>query len=220
MKAILSKINGLRKRRVDVLRTLWYSSKYPADHGKLLVAKETYVEADKKSLVRSGNVHIGCPKGLFGNIGIPGRDKTLVLVDNGGKLVLGEDVYIYSGARIIVGGRGVVQIGDNTSIAANSYLLSRSRIAIGSDCAISWDVQIMDTDFHDIADGKSEPVKDAPVVIGNHVLICSKATILKGVSIGNNSIIAANAVVTRDVPDGCIAAGNPARIIKENTDWK
>ncbi len=75
--------------------------------------------------------------------------------------------------------------------------------------------QIMDSDFHEIWDEDSEQIKDTSVVIGNHVLVCSKVTILKGVKIGNNVIIAANSVVTRDVPNGCVAAGNPARIIKK-----
>ena len=108
----------------------------------------------------------------------------------------------------------------NISISANTYLLCRNSITIGNDCAISWDCQIMDTDFHQLSDKQGDLIQDASVVIGNHVLICSKATILKGVTIGDHAIVAANSVVTRDVPAGCIVAGNPARIIKNEVYWK
>lgn len=54
-----------------------------------------------------------------------------------------------------------------------------------------------------------------PVIIGNNVWIGDKATILPNVSIGNGAIIAANSVVTKDVPEYCIVAGNPAKIIKQ-----
>ena len=220
MKAILSKFNSIRKRRIDVARSLWYTKKWPSDHGKFIVAQKTHVDAGKENLMRAGNVHIGCPKGIFGHIGIPGVDATLIKVDGNGTLYLQEGVCLYAGTRIIVAGQGCVEIGKNTSIAANTYLLARNQITIGNNCAISWDCQIMDTDFHEIADECGAHATDAPVIIGDHVLICSKATILKGVKIGNNAIIAANSVVTKDVPDSCMVAGNPAKIIMENVHWK
>lgn len=62
--------------------------------------------------------------------------------------------------------------------------------------------------------------KTKPVCIGNHVWIGQRAMILKGVSIGDGAIIAAGAVVTRDVPAGCLAAGVPAKVIRKNVEWK
>jgi maltose O-acetyltransferase len=57
-----------------------------------------------------------------------------------------------------------------------------------------------------------------PIVIGNNIWIGVNARINKGVNIGSNSIIAANSVVTKDVPENCIAAGNPAKVVKSNID--
>ena len=59
-----------------------------------------------------------------------------------------------------------------------------------------------------------------PVFIGNHVWIGTNVTILKGVTIGDGAIIAAGSVVTKSVPSKCLAAGVPAKVIKENVEWK
>ena len=59
-----------------------------------------------------------------------------------------------------------------------------------------------------------------PVTIGNHVWICSNSIVLKGVTIGDGAIIAAGAVVTKDVPSKCMVGGNPAKIIRTNVDWQ
>lgn len=59
-----------------------------------------------------------------------------------------------------------------------------------------------------------------PVFIGKHVLIGCNSLTMKGVTIGDGAIIGAGSVVTKDVPSGCLAAGNPAKIIKESVTWK
>ena len=121
MKAILSKFNSIRKRRIDVARSLWYTKKWPSDHGKFIVAQKTHVDAGKENLMRAGNVHIGCPKGIFGHIGIPGVDATLIKVDGHGALYLQEGVCLYAGTRIIVAGQGCVEI--DQSKRSSSFLL-------------------------------------------------------------------------------------------------
>lgn len=76
---------------------------------------------------------------------------------------------------------------------------------------------IRDSDNHTIHYDGFE--KSKPIIIGNHVWIGMRATILKGVTIGDGAIIAAGAVVTKDVPARCLVAGVPARVIKENIEW-
>ena len=102
-----------------------------------------------------------------------------------------------------------------------SLIQCANHITIGDNCAIAGDVLIQDTDFHPVMDedGNPKPISK-PIHIGNHVWICAKATILKGVTIGDGAIVAAGAVVTKDVPARCVVAGNPGKIVKENVVWK
>ena len=93
-----------------------------------------------------------------------------------------------------------------------------STITIGHDVAISENVTIWDSDTHLIV-GK-EDVMTQPITIGNHVWIGANVTILKGVTIGDGAIIAAGAVVTKNIAPNCLAAGIPAKIIKENVAWR
>lgn len=88
-------------------------------------------------------------------------------------------------------------------------------ISIGDNTVIAQNVCIRDTDSHTLIGS----VKSAPVTIGNHVWIGTKAIILKGVTIGDGAVIAAGAVVTHDVPAKCLVAGVPAKVIKRNVEW-
>ena len=121
----------------------------------------------------------------------------------------GTDIRIFNNAKLTLG---------SGYINGFSQIVCAKNIEIGNDVAIARDVIIRDTDAHDILDGKHQKIK--PVKIGNHVWIGAKAMIMKGVTIGDGSIIAAGAIVTKDVPEKCIVAGVPAKIIKENVTWR
>lgn len=154
--------------------------------------------------------HCGCRLGVRGKV-VVHRSRT------GAQLVLGNDVFLYDNVHIALEDECArVQIGDRTFLGMRTELRCVDCISIGSDCAISWDVSLMDSDFHSI-DGHA---KSGPITIGDHVWIGSRVTVLKGVSIGTGAIIAAGAVVTADVPPHCVAAGVPARVIREYATWQ
>ena len=115
---------------------------------------------------------------------------------------------------------GRIEIGDYTGASA-VVISSRSEVKIGKHCAIGGNVRIFDHDFHSLDAGVRrglrpgiEPVSK-PVQIGNDVFIGAQSTILKGVTIGDRAVIGLGSIVTKDVPADCVAAGNPAVIIRQ-----
>jgi acetyltransferase-like isoleucine patch superfamily enzyme len=136
----------------------------------------------------------------------------------GCRIILGDDVSFEDRVAVFWEGDGAsITIGDRTYLQTRCELRCRQRITIGSDCAISWDVQILDTDYHYVDDNQSNV---APVLIGDRVWVGARVLILKGVTIGEGAVIGAGSVVTRDVPAGAVAAGNPARVIKRQAGWR
>jgi len=109
-----------------------------------------------------------------------------------------------------------ITIGRNSFINNNSVICATDSIQVGQNCLIGDLVAIYDSDFHAIdpnlrhvSCGLSKPVR-----IGDNVWIGSRSMILKGVEIGDNSVIGAMSLVTRSIPPNCVAAGNPARVIR------
>lgn len=100
----------------------------------------------------------------------------------------------------------------------NVQITCATKIEIGESATIGRDVVIRDYDGHYIEVDGYENAK--PIAIGKHVWIGNRAMILKGVTIGDGAVVAAGAIVTKDVPANCIVAGVPAKIIKENIYWR
>ncbi|MGD8882230.1 MAG: acyltransferase [Desulfobacterales bacterium] len=109
---------------------------------------------------------------------------------------------------------GRIQIGDYSLLCPGVRISSASQIRIGDNCMIASGVYITDSDWHDvynrIAFGKTDSIE-----IANNVWIGDSAIVCKGVSIGENSIVGAGAVVVNSIPSDCIAAGNPAQVVKQ-----
>jgi acetyltransferase-like isoleucine patch superfamily enzyme len=125
--------------------------------------------------------------------------------------------FFHSGCDIMVFKNAKLNLGSGY---INRYAKIRcySAITIGHGVAISENVTIWDSDTHTII-GKEDHITQ-PIIIGNQVWIGANATILKGVTIGDGVVIAAGSVVTKSIPDHCLAAGIPAKVIKENVNWK
>lgn len=122
----------------------------------------------------------------------------------------------------------VIEIGDNVGISS-ACIRSVNHITIGNNVNIGGDCLIIDTDAHPHdylqrryeyrrKTGKEEYAKlipSAPITIGDDVWIGARCQILKGVSIGERSIIAAGSIVTRDIPADVVAGGNPCKVIRK-----
>lgn len=128
---------------------------------------------------------------------------------------------IGDGARLWVGPGATLEMHPGARIGDRTIVNVATRVVLGPGTEVSWDAQIMDTDFHEIRreDAPSAPVT-APTVLGRNVLVGTRALVLKGVTIGDDSVVAAGAVVTRDVPAGSVVAGNPARVVSRTVGWQ
>jgi acetyltransferase-like isoleucine patch superfamily enzyme len=128
-------------------------------------------------------------------------------------LEIGDHFKIWCAHRqTLITGWGRIRIGDRVFINSGVVVVSVLEVTIGNDVAIANEAYIMDTDSHGV---EGRPVKNAPVRIGDGSWIGARAIILPGVTIGRRCLVAAGAVVSRDVPDDTLVAGNPARIIRE-----
>ncbi|HTR73906.1 MAG TPA: DapH/DapD/GlmU-related protein [Solirubrobacterales bacterium] len=111
-----------------------------------------------------------------------------------------------------------IEIGARTEFNNNVFLKSDGGgIRIGRDCLFGPYVEILDSDFHDTdpALRRSGSHRPAAVEIGDNVFVGTGARVLKGAAIGSDSVIGAGAVVTGEIPAGVVAAGNPARVVRE-----
>lgn len=146
--------------------------------------------------------------------------KSVLILHKNSHLKISGYFLVYYDSEICVYEGGNLTLG-NGYINAGTQIRCMNKISIGNQCAIGRNVMIMDYDAHKIfyADGNENKYTD-PVSIGEHVWIGAGATVLKGVHIGDNAIVGAGAVVTKDVKANTIVAGNPAKVIKENIEWR
>lgn len=107
-----------------------------------------------------------------------------------------------------------IHIGENVFINACCHFQDHGGVYIGDGCQIGHNV-VFATLNHDIAPEDRQNTYPAPIVLGRNVWVGSNSTILQGVTIGDNAIIAAGAVVTKDVPADTIVGGVPAKFIKK-----
>ncbi len=161
--------------------------KFPKISGRL------YLVSDKKSIFLGRDV---CINSSFKSNPIGGSDRTILFARPGAKITIGNNVGI-----------------------SNSTIFAASSVIIGNDVMIGGDCRIYDTDFHSINyDHRLQKpdinIKSKPIVISNGVFIGAHSIILKGVSIGEKSVIAAGSIVTKDIPSNELWGGVPAKFIK------
>lgn len=134
------------------------------------------------------------------------------------RIFLGDNVVILNDARMEVCSLdSKLMIGDGTSIEQGCHIISANSLEIGSDCVISAWVYISDCNhIYNKGAIRNAGLDIKKTRIGNNVFIGIGARIMPGVTIGDNAVIGANSVVTKDVPEREIWAGIPAKYIKNN----
>lgn len=118
-----------------------------------------------------------------------------------------------------------LKIGTDFSCNNGSMIICNCAITLGDNCMLGRDIEIRDSDGHYIIEKyeNQEIIKpnERSITIGNHVWICSHVTILKGVEIGNDCVIAHSSVCTKPIHgSGLLIGGYPAKVIRKNISWK
>ena len=111
-----------------------------------------------------------------------------------------------------------IRVGDNFYAGSNCVMLDYAEIKIGDNCLIGPNVGIYTTGHNLDPEERYKTGFAKPIKIGNNVWIGANACIMPGVKIGDNSVIGAGSVVTKDIPSGVVAAGNPCKVIRKITE--
>ena len=182
------------------------------NNGWIIPLSDTIIQLDKDArIIIDGLLRVG-EQQVVG-----ARQQTRIWLEKGavlnvmGTFNVGADSYIriWKDSKLII---------KNGFFNEHVQLTVGNIVEIGDGCAIGRDVVIRSYNGHTIVSEDYNVAKS--IIIGEHVWIGQGATILKGVKIGNGAIVAANAVVTRDVPLHSVVGGNPAKVIRDNVEWK
>lgn len=134
-----------------------------------------------------------------------------------GRIEIGDQCLIYPGLYLETQDEGRIVLGDGCVLSRGVHISSRAAITLGAGCMVGEYASLRDAN-HRYGDGQT--VRDsgfssAAITLGRNVWVGRGAVILPGVSVGDNTVVAANAVVNRSLPANVLAGGVPARVLRE-----
>ncbi len=133
-------------------------------------------------------------------------------VEKDATITFGHNVRIGSGSRLDVSGD--LTFGDGCNFSGESSIVCKKAIRFGQSCLVSWQTLFMDSDLHKITDASGVQTNpNKAIEIGDKVWVGARASILKGVHIGRNSVIAINSIVVKSFEGNSVIGGNPAKQI-------
>jgi acetyltransferase-like isoleucine patch superfamily enzyme len=197
--------------KISVFWTLYLSIRF---NGRILVSRGTRIQLGHGAriyLTPGSRLHLGPNRFIT----TPGS----LCIRHKGRLTIDGDVIIFRGTRILIDKGAHLEIGDKSYINFDSAVTCFERIIIGSNCAISWNANILDGNVHELTVAGTPHPRTRPLRIGNNVWIGTGAMIV-GATIGDGTVVGAGSVVTSNMPSGVLVAGNPARIAREEVTWR
>ena len=200
--------------------------------GEMIAVRKFHSSLISRSLKRIFNLFLAMYyRSRFGSFGSSTRVSLPNWIKGKRSIHIGDNVHIWRFARITAinpeRGRRVVSIGDGSVIHPSVHISGVSSIRIGKRVLIAANCYITDHD-HKWQDVETTAIDNKFLIarettVGDDVWLGEKVIVLKGVSVGSNSIIGSGSVVTKDVPPFSVAVGNPARVIKrfdhEERSW-
>ncbi|WP_018610990.1 acyltransferase [Segetibacter koreensis] len=189
--------------------------KFPMFLHKKVLLKNVEGKVNLPKEVFFGMVRIG-----FGDVGIFDKAKSRTIWEVKGSITFEGSAVIGHGSKICVGKNGKLLIGSRFNITAESTIICFHNISIGDECLLSWDILIMDTDFHTISKDDIRLNPDKPILIGNKVWVGARSCILKGSVIPNGCVIAIDSLINKFYnEENCVMAGSPAKKVIDNIEW-
>jgi len=137
-------------------------------------------------------------------------------ITNLGEIFIGDKFRFFSNtvtSEMVAHPGGRIEIGSGVFLNYGASLSAHRLVRIGDGCQIGSYACMMDNDYHRVED-RSKPGESRPIVLGENVWLGVRVIVLKGVTIGDNAVIGAGSVVTKDIPANSLAAGMPARVIR------
>lgn len=206
------------KERVGIIggiKSAYYSTKYTDGPTSLIIHPNVEVDISSETIFDiDGHLYIGdgWPSSIEHSILTSSANASISQTGAG-------SARIYPGFRMQI--FGDFSMG-NSYINFGSHIRCKDAISIGDNCAISWNVEIIDYDGHQVVEDGERDSSHGPkaIEIQDHVWIGHGASINKGVTIHQGSVVANDSVVTKDVPSNTLVAGCPAEIIRENFTWE
>lgn len=208
----------MKLNKFHPLRT-WYINRFAQnitnDGGKVICCGKAIVD-----IANNAEVHLCSDLVLGANLREGSNAESYLKMKPNSRLNVNGRFQVFFGASLEVFDDGELTLGKGYINTGGAITCARS-ITLGDGVFVARNTYITDSDHHCIMDDKGTVLNEPqPVVIGDHVLIGFGAVILKGVTIGDGAVIAAGSVVTSDIPAGCMAAGVPAKVVKEGVIWK
>ncbi len=150
----------------------------------------------------------------------------LQITGNNNRIIIGKNVTIAAKCSFLIAGNNcTIEIGDGTTISTDCQLEAHeedTHIIVGKDCMFSNHIRIRTNDSHAIYDLETGVRTNHPksVSIGDHVWLGAYSSLMKGCSIGDGSVVGFRSVVTKSIPQNCVAVGMPAKVVQQNIKWE
>ena len=213
---------------INWIKTIYFNFKYfsflTAIHFPFLIYHRTDLYKMNGKIILNVSPKFGLVKIGPHGLGTQDVKYSRTMWEVNGTLTINGEAIIGRGSRISIGENATITLGNGFKITGRSTIISQKSITFGKDCLLSWDILIMDTDFHHIIDFNNKFINSPrPITIGNHVWIGCRNTILKGVTLPNDVIVAAGSVLTKSIHESnCIIGGSNKNmmILKKGINWK
>lgn len=205
-------------------KTLYFNFKYfslkTAIKLPVLVSHNTKLSCVKGMVVIDAPIKFGMINIGYSDVEIFDKERSRTIWSVTGKIIFRGVANIGHGSKVLVAETGVIEFGHNFWITAESQLICHENIKFGEDVLMSWQCLIMDTDYHKVFIENECINVNSPIIIGDHVWIGCRTTILKGSKIADNTVVAATSTVCNTFEaSNCLIAGVPAKVKKKNIKW-